>query len=276
VIPSAVADPFGASQFQTGLVAGAVASLGALVLPRAGSVFVVVAGTVAVAIVSGIPTSLITALVVLGLGGLVAMMIRHRAITAVASLPGALLIARAIGGEPRDWVRPIVIATVVIGSWRLRAFDKAHPRLGVPFAVVSLGGLYATVPDTENVMAVLGAALAVALIGGGRGVRLGSLGGPALVGLFGWLAAVEGIGRPASIVGGLGCLAVLIVGPTARAADQPRARAELVAMHFAAVFVCARVAGLRQSVPVAALICAGTLTATGVLSAVVARARPRT
>jgi hypothetical protein len=148
--------------------------------------------------------------------------------------------------------------------------EHRHPDagLGPPLLAVTAGGVYATVPDTELVIPVLGALVTTALLGGPRAWgRLGAAAGAPLAVLY-WVAANDGLGRESSIVGAIGSLGLLLVVPLV-----PRQRVGFLAalaVHAGLVALGSRVAGTQGSAVTAALILgtvvvlaigAGTLTA---------------
>ena len=136
---------------------------------------------------------------------------------------------------------------------------------------VTAAGIYFCVPDTEQARvayAVLGV-LALA----GWPLRLGSLGwigSLALTGVSAWIAAVDGIGRPPSIIGAVACLGMFLVEPSTRevlrlAHDlsdfERRSRSIpswlIFAVHLAVVAVASRVAGrFNRLAPAAAVVAA--------------------
>src|SRR4030095_2363305 len=86
--------------------------------------------------------------------------------------------------------------------------------MGVTLFVVTAAGVYATVPDTELVGAVLGASLPLVLLGWpARIASLGRPGGAAATALLLWAGAAGGGGRPASIVAVVACLGLLVCVP---------------------------------------------------------------
>jgi hypothetical protein len=169
-----------------------------------------------------------------------------------------------------DWVPFLVAAFVWRGAVSMARLDESVEGTGltpVLFAV-SAAAAYACLPDTEQivplaVVAIVGAAAAVAQ------PRL-SFGGPgsmALVGLFGWIAAAGGVGRPAATVGALGALGVLaLAGGLALPAEWI-----LFATHVVCAGICSRVAGTSRGVAFASVVVALTLFATA--TAVVLSAR---
>ena len=129
---------------------------------------------------------------------------------------------------------------------------------GPPLLAVSILGMYATIPETGQILPVAVVAVPIALVGGpARLARLGTAGAAASVVLLVAVVAEGGQARPASIVGGLASFGVLALEPMARrvapatAAPPDRwasgAMAVLVAVHVVVVAVASRIAGLRGS-----------------------------
>jgi hypothetical protein len=217
----------------------------------------------------------------------------------------------AVSGVPATLALPwpgVVLAVAVTGAL-LADFDRRWRRhgLALPLLAVSAAGIYATVPDVEAAVVVLGAALPMALLGwpgplappwpagttgpahGGGATpaapgqpppSLGVAGALATAGLLVWTVASGGVGRPGSVVGGLGCLGVLAVEPVARLLD-PRRRGPLavldrrrvawsaVAAQLLLVGVAARVVGRPEAVQRALLLGALTLGAALAVAALV-------
>jgi hypothetical protein len=130
---------------------------------------------------------------------------------------------------------------------------------------VTAAGIWATVPDVEAALVLLGAALPMALLGWPLFLArraptrpppaFGVAGSLAVAGVLVWAVASGGTGRPGSLVGGLACLGLLAVEPVARGLD-PRRRSPLdalerrpglawaaLAAQLALVAVAARVVG---------------------------------
>jgi hypothetical protein len=163
------------------------------------------------------------------------------------------------------WARVFVTVAVCAGAILLAEFDDAWRREApglTLFAVTSLG-VYATVPDTELVAAVLGASLPLVLLGWpARLATLGRAGGPAAIALLVWTGAAGGEGRPASIIAVVACLGLLVGSPLAqlllpRAGDRLRrvpssaSVLSLMTGHAVIVLLASRVGG-QLSDPVAA------------------------
>ena len=156
---------------------------------------------------------------------------------ALAAAGVVALAATGAGAAPAlPW--PAVAAAALVAGVLLADFDRrwrGHG-LALPLLAVSTAGVYATVPDVEAALVVLGAALPFCLLGwpgplalarrGRRPPSLGAAGALAAAGLLTWTVASGGAGRPGSVVGGLACLGLLAVEPVARRLD-PRRRGPL-------------------------------------------------
>jgi len=194
-------------------------------------------------------------------------------LTPAAAGVGALA---ATGGLPagRDaGVGPLAAGAAVVAAGALLAdFDRRRrDGLALPLWALSVAGVWATVPDVESAVVVLGAALPPALLGwpsplARNGlVCLGVAGSLASAGLLVWVVATDGAGRPGSMVGGLACLGVLGVEPLARRlggrgpGGPPLPAAALLAAHLVLVAVASRVVGRRETVAQALPLAAAVL-----------------
>jgi hypothetical protein len=173
-----------------------------------------------------VPRDLVLGLLACLLGGEVAARTRHRGIWgAFLVAPGALLVSRSEDFGGPGWVVWLVFVGIVLGGAFSADLDRRVARLGLGpvLLLVSVGGLYATVPDTELARPLVGAAIPLALCGWPlRVARLGAGGTPAAIALFLWVAAFEGLGRPGSIVGAFGALALLLTEPIGRRLGRGR------------------------------------------------------
>lgn len=203
---------------------------------------------------------------------------------------------------------PAVAAAAVVAGALLADFDRRWRRHGLAplLLAISAAGIYATVPDVEAPLVVLGASLPMALLGwpgplapaglpapwrrpaaprvAGAAApaippSVGVVGAVAVAGLLAWTVAAGGAGRPGSVVGGLLCLGVLVVEPLARLLD-PRRRSALargpvawtaLGAHLVLVAVAARVVG-RAGTVAAALPPAGLTLAAALAVALAAGA----
>lgn len=171
-----------------------------------------VAGTV-----PDLPTS-----VVLGLG-LVWLGVAVAGLTP-APLPVGMLLAlpgawRLVAGQEflgPSWVPwLIVLGTAVAGPLAAEA-DRDLGRTGLSpvMWLFVVGAAYATVPDTELALVLLGVAIPLALLGlPFRLARLGDGGAAASIGLLLWVASQQGWARPGSLIGTLGALALFTTFP---------------------------------------------------------------
>jgi hypothetical protein len=204
-------------------------------------------------------------------------------------LPGAALTVGAMQIADRPAVMwPTVAAAAVLAvlvgdSDRIHASTAAAP----PLLAVSIAGMYATIPETGQILPVLVVAIPIALLGGPlRLARLGAPGAAATVVLLAAIVAEGGQTRPSSIVGGLASLGVLALEPLVRARVTPAQPPpdswtsprllSLAAVHVVVVAVAARIAGLLDDLVVAAAIVAITVgVAVAALVALVRVVEPR-
>jgi hypothetical protein len=239
------------------------------------------AGAIALRATHGLPGDLLLGLFLLAGAGIIADLIGRPVLVGVfLAIPGALLVGGTVPATP-SWSESLVVVTIVVGGACVASFDARHSArgLGPPLFALAAAGVYFTVPDTEHALVLIGAALPLALSSWPLPLaRLGSGGAYAATGLLAWTAATDGVARPASIVGGMASLGLLLAEPVGRAIARPGARPgagpspidHLPNTWFAAlwigvaqvciVLVTSRVAGLRDGLASAVLISAGVLT----------------
>ncbi len=276
-----ITDLIDTSQFQAGLVDGVLAL--AIVLacsairvfgrrpPVAGAVFV----GAGLAVLSGfgpgrgaldIGVLAPTGVVVLGAGGALSRFVPkpvRLALTPLLLLPGSVLLGVAIHrhGAP-SWVAPVLVFAVPALGAFAGDFDRYHGRrsYGPALLVVSVAGVYVTVPDTEGARGLLGVAFPLIFLAFPKPMAtLGASGAAAAVGLVCYVAAIEGAARPGSIVGAIGCVGMLAYEPIGRRIlgtmrerdghgplDHWRNLFVAVAFQFAVVAWSARVAGMAH------------------------------
>jgi hypothetical protein len=215
------------------------------------------AALAALALADHVPGGLILGVALVAAGAIPSARRRNRhPLARVAMLaPGAWVVAAHAGVAGERWVRLLVFAATAVGGPLVVELDRRVARRGIGplMFAVSVAGVYATVPDTEEALVLLGVAAPVTLLGLTRGIPLGR-GAPAAVAVLAWTTAVGGVGRPASIVGGAGCLGAFLLAPLIPAArDRPTALA-LPALHVVLVAIAARVAGLRSTPRAAAFV----------------------
>ncbi len=160
----------------------------------------------------------------------------------------------------RWWVLPAAVTSIAIITYGLsRDSGFLHP---VWPTAVSLGGVWATVPDTEEAAVVLGVISGLLLMSIlPRSANLALVGSEFLALIVVWVVAVGSLGRDGAIVGGLGALASLAL---IRWRQVDSGWWDL-GLHVGLVLVWSRVAGLRQAAWEAAAL---GVTATVVVAAV--------
>ncbi len=146
-------------------------------------------------------------------------------IGAVLAIPGAVLIGVSSDFPGPSWSRNLVILTIIVASPLAADLDRRSARLGLGpvLWLIAVAGLYWTVPDTERVRPLIGAALPLGFTGWPlRFSRMGAGGISASIALFTWVAAFEGRGRPGSIVGAVAALGLFVVEPIGRMLTKGR------------------------------------------------------
>jgi hypothetical protein len=233
-----VGDVVATRAFAVGMAYGAIAYLltglyAALVRrPRhgAGVVFAaaVVAGVLDVFGGDDVTVGFVVALALVAIGGIAAGRVRPRARakwhvqlgrTAAMLAPGAVAIVVTMPTREPAWL-PFAagIGTVVAGTlvWD---FDRVEQAKGGGFLLLAIAalGVYATVPDTELPLVMLGAATPLVLLSIPQPLRaLGTAGAPAAIAVMSWVAAVGARGRPGSFVAALACCGLMLASPVAR------------------------------------------------------------
>lgn len=202
--------------------------------------------------------------------------------TVVLAAPFGWLIAYRGDLVDVGWVRPLVLVAVALGGVLAATADHEWRESSPTLLLLagSIAGVYATAPDTEESVALLAVVALLMLLGWPVAiVRLGRAGAGASVAVVVWAAAFDGRGRPASIVGGIAGLGLLVALPVGRQlagrrphhvgpASPATAVVAVVAAQAVVVLVASRVAGLRSDATVAGAISAATLLAAVVVSAV--------
>lgn len=192
-------------------------------------------------------------------------------------VPGAAVAVDAMHIEDRPTVvwPTVVVAAALAAAVALADRSLARSAVGPPLLAISVFGMYATIPETGQILPVLVVVVPVALVGAPLVLaRLGSAGSAAVVVLVAAMVAEGGQIRAASIVGGLASVGVLALEPLARrlvpAAGPwpaswraPRVLA-LAGLQAVIVLVTSRVAGIRDDLEGSTVIVA----VTGVLALV--------
>jgi hypothetical protein len=170
-----------------------------------------------------VPHTLLTGVLALGVGGLALRLLRlPRYAVVLLYAPGAFMIAYhtniAQAPDP-SWMKPVVFGAITLGGLLVLDFDVARERrsLGPLLLVITIFAVYATVPDTEQIIALCGAS--VALIAYTVPTPIGSLGPEGVgagLGLLMWASAFDARGRPSALIGAVGCLGLLLAEPVGR------------------------------------------------------------
>jgi hypothetical protein len=261
---------FEGGQFATGagvgVAAAAIAVVGYAVTPRrltplpVGGILLAVGALVAIGRFRSVPTAVVIG--VLGVAVTSALASRRPFATpwvVLCTLPFAWLLAFRGGLVELTWVRVAVIAAICVGGALSGSFDDtwAPTAPGLTLFVVSAAGVYLCAPDTEEIRALLGVAAVLALLGWPvRWMRLGRSGAAAAVATLVWVAAVDVRGRPASLIGALCCLGLLVAQPLGgallpfarralREIDREKQTPLLIVAHGVLVLFASRAVGLR-------------------------------
>jgi hypothetical protein len=281
-------DPLRHPEFLPGILAGALACavfVAALRrVPRAAPLagwLLAAATSAALAWLGLVTVGLVTGLVLVAGAGLLghgrwasAAPYRPRqAVAALLAFAGIVLLTEALGTGTPAW--RLLVASAGLGFVAaLSGFDRGsrHRGLAPVLLLLTAGGIYATVPDTEQARVLLAVALPLAvLVRPARSATLGRAGAVVVGGLFVWVVVTGGHGRPGSIVGGLACGGLLLADPVARGLagrtllDRvplgPVGGLGVGSAHLVVVLVASRVAGLRDSAAAAAFVAVGLLVA---------------
>ena len=147
--------------------------------------------------------------VVLGTSPLLASML---------ALPGAWWLVDRAGIDGDWWLEWLIASVVVLGAPLVASFDELDSARawGPGFWLLSVAGIFAGVPDTEEALVLLGVSAPLALLGWPlRLVHIGP-GVISLLAVFMWVAAWGGRGRPSATVAVVVGLGLLLVEPLVR------------------------------------------------------------
>ena len=173
-----------------------------------------------------LPDGLLWGLAVLFISGEIAERTPNPKILGIIlGFPGALLVAFSYDFDGPGWIRWLVLGIAAVGGPLAADLDRRSARLGLGpvLWLIAVAGLYWTVPDTERARPLIGAALPIAVTGWPlRATRMGAGGISAAIGLFMWVAAIEGRGRPGSIIGAAASIGLFLVEPIGRMAAKHR------------------------------------------------------
>lgn len=239
------------------------------------------------------PGELLAGLVVLAAGALFATLLGWPLpVRVIAAVPGAALVAstRDVADIEIAWVRALTFVAIVLGAALVADFDSENARAGLApvLLAVTAVGMYTTLPDTEQAAVLVGATAPIALLGWPKPLAsLGAPGAAATVGLVAWTASVGGRGRPGAVVGAMACLGVMLVEPLVRRAFRRRQAAAptgplssgivlVAALHIAVVLFVSLAAGREISARAATGLSAVAFSAAALaLAVIVGLRRPR-
>jgi hypothetical protein len=162
----------------------------------------------------------------------------------VAVVAGAGLLVSAYPDRVPGWISFVVfvalLPAVPVLELRARRWARVAP-------LVLLGatlGVYECVPDTEYVRPLVAAAAVSALLCLLPERSVTQVGSGVVAGLLVWTVGIGGIGRAGSVVGGLACVAALVLFPASPTSWPPPRRWWVAATITGALVVwCSRVAG---------------------------------
>jgi hypothetical protein len=254
--------------FQTGLRFGvaalALALILSLIMRRSGRptpVGGILIGVASLASLVALDEDVSVEMLAFGLilvGAFAARILRSRDwIAPLAVLPGAIWLA--IGTTVTDylWIRIIIVLLVPLGGFLINDFEKRYERmgLGVVFYALACLGVFVAVPDTEWARVLIAVAVPITFAAWPRvGISIGSEGAYLAVALLIIVTAHGGGERPASMVGSIASLGLLLIEPLAiylspsvvgltTSMRQNWAGAVVASLpQFAVVALCSRVA----------------------------------
>lgn len=187
-------------------------------------------------------------------------------VIALASLPGAVILAFATPSDP--WWFRLVVVSIPVTGFLVDEFDVRYRHLGLGMLFYGLAclGSFLAVPDTELPRALLAVAFPIMFLTWPKViVSLGRTGGYAAIAVFTVSTVTGGVGRPASVIGAMACLGLLILEPImvrvrpllgslpAWLHQTPEAAIMAAIPQMVLVFVASRVAGLMESVAAATI-----------------------
>ena len=226
------------------------------------------AALMALPVARAIPSEVLLGLALLGLAGLLTNVLSHSVVLQVGvAVPGAWLITGELAEVYSGWIVWLLFGAMAVGGTLVASGDQRlrSPILGPGLFAISLAGVFLDVPDTEEMLVLLGVMAPLVLLGWPLGLsRLGGAGSYMAVGTLIWAAAWGGIGRPGSVLGAIACLGVLLLVPLAYRGGEAISATSwpaLVAVHLVVVGVASRVAGFRADAWEAAVIAVAALAA---------------
>ena len=234
-----VTDLTQSAQFETGLIFGclavAVTLLIATVARRETRPAIAGIGTAVAALAAlqgwgpftaalHLDTDVVVGIGALAAGGLAIQVFDRNArylppVHALLLAPGGAALGWAFRDARPTWVPVAIGLAAPIFAVTTIDLDRFHRRrgFGPAMMIITICGVYVTVPDTEGSRALVGAALPlIALVLPRPLATLGAMGSAAMVGVVLAVAATEGAPRPGAIVGAFAGFGFLVIEPVAR------------------------------------------------------------
>jgi len=203
-----------------------------------------------------------------------------RLIQALASLPGAILVAVSLPAEVGMSLRVLVVLVIPVGGALVAEFDMRYQdrALATPLFAIATLGVFFAVPDTEHAIVLLMVAAPFVFVSWPLPLAaLGPSGSFAVVALMMWVIASDAFARPLTALGASTVLAILVAEPiVARlfGPEKPSLHSNVFLVwgsQLIAVYVASRIAAPRQPFVVALIASALSLAVAGGLSFALSR-----
>lgn len=224
-------DAFTSKEFLAGFAFGLIAlALGALVVyvwhqwrntpaPIVG-VLLTVTAIAALQTTRDLSSNLWVGIILLTLGGaLYPWATRVPLLPVALAIPGAWWVTRIVELSGVAWVSWLLFAWIVVGAPLVTSFDRhfVDRGYGPILLVISIAGMFTTLPDTEEILVLFGVALPLALLAWPKVAgSLGAVGVYPAFGLLAWVITTGGRGRESAVVGATASLALLVLEPLIR------------------------------------------------------------
>jgi hypothetical protein len=159
----------------------------------------------------------IVAIAAIGAGVVLARLIKApEVIVALASVPGAVWLAITTDVTDVTWVRVTMAVLIPIAGYLIVDFEARHAGLGLGVISYTLAviGVFLAIPDTEWALVLMAVSVPLTFLAWPvPRARLGVEGAFLSVAIFIVVIAQGSGSRPASIIGSIACLGVLLIEP---------------------------------------------------------------
>ena len=168
---------------------------------------------------------------------------------------GAVLSTIRGGLGESSWVQLATPGFIIafgysLGAWR----HMTHHNLLGPLFAITAFGIWVTVPETSTARILLAVALVLAVATTRRvDMRISTAGAFVVAATVAWIGADGGAARPGAIVGAWGAAGLLLILPWFGRTESSIPGWLVVGLHTTVVLLSARVFGLWESAPVAAV-----------------------